>query len=284
MPVGTLRAMPESHVFDTAIALQHQGGDDFAGHTSPAYWNMIGPFGGITAAVALNAVLQHPQLLGEPVAITVNYAGPVGPGPFTARARPVRTNRSTQHWWVELVQAGVDGDESVSTTATVVTAARRATWGASDAPMPAVPAPADLPRSVRPGDVVAWLARYEVRTIEGDIPQVWEGQHAESSLSRWWLRDDPPRPLDFAALTAMADVFFPRVWLKRATRVPVGTVSMTVYFHADGAQLAANGDAHLLAEARAQTFRDGFFDQTGLLWGADGRLLCSTHQVVYYKE
>ena len=48
-----------------------------------------------------------------------------------------------------------------------------------------------------------------------------------------WLRDDPPRPLDFASLTAMADVFFPRVWLRRATRVPVGTVSMTVYFHAD---------------------------------------------------
>ncbi|HQC97759.1 MAG TPA: thioesterase family protein [Aquabacterium sp.] len=275
---------PAPHVFDTAIALAHQGGDDFAGHTSPAYWNMIGPFGGITAAIALNAVLQHPQLLGEPVAVTVNYAGPVGDGPFTARARPARTNRSTQHWWVELVQTGADGEESVSTTATVVTAARRATWGASDAPMPAVPAPADVARSVRPGNVAAWLARYEVRTIEGDIPQVWEGQHAESSLSRWWLRDDPPRPLDFASLTAMADVFFPRVWLKRATRVPVGTVSMTVYFHADGAQLAANGEQYLLAEARAQAFRDGFFDQTGLLWGADGRLLCSTHQVVYYKE
>ena len=89
---------PTPHVFDTAIALQHQGGDDFTGHTSPAYWNMIGPFGGITAAIALNAVLQHPQLLGEPVALTVNYAGPVGQGPFTAQARPARTNRSTQHW------------------------------------------------------------------------------------------------------------------------------------------------------------------------------------------
>ena len=171
--------MTEPHVFDRAIALQHQGDNDFAGHTSPAYWNMIGPFGGITAAVALNAVLQHPQLLGEPVAITVNYAGPVGEGPFTARARPARTNRSTQHWWVELVQTGADGAESVSTTATVVTAARRATWGASDAPMPAVPAPDAVARSVRPGNVAAWLARYEVRTIEGDIPQVWEGQQAQ---------------------------------------------------------------------------------------------------------
>ncbi len=273
-----------SHPFDAAIALQHQAEHGFAGHTSPAYWNMIGPFGGITAAIALNAVLQHPQLLGEPISLTVNFAGPVGQGPFTARARPVRTNRSTQHWLVELMQTDADGSEQLSTTATVVTAARRTTWSASDAPMPAAPAPDSLKRAMRPGALAAWLARYEVRAIQGDIPQVWEGQHAADSLSRWWLRDDPPRPVDFASLTAMADVFFPRLWLKRATRVPVGTVSMTVYFHADSAQLAACGTGYLLAEARAQAFRNGFFDQTGLLWNDQGMLLCSTHQIVYYKE
>lgn len=273
-----------AHPFDTAIALAPAGADQFSGATSPAYWNMVGPFGGITAAIVLNAVLQHPQLLGEPISLTVNFAGPVGQGPITARARPARTNRSTQHWWVELLQTAADGSEQVSTIATVVTAARRPTWSASDAPMPAVPAPATLARSDRSGTPVAWLARYEVRAIQGDIPRRWDGQSADDSLSRWWLRDDPPRPLDFAALTAMADVFFPRVWLKRATRVPVGTVSMTVYFHADSAQLAGCGSGHLLAEARALNFRHGFFDQTGLLWNHQGHLLCSTHQIVYYKE
>ena len=276
--------MSAPHPFDAAIALAPAGTDAFSGATHPAYWNMIGPFGGLTAAVALNAVLQHPQLLGEPVSLTVNFAGPVAEGPFTARARPARTNRSTQHWWVELVQTGADGSEQVSTTATVVTAARRPTWGASDAAMPTVPAPDGLPRSERGGTPVAWIARYEVRSLQGDLPRQWDGQTADDSLTRWWLRDNPPRPLDFASLTAMADVFFPRVWLRRATRVPVGTVSMTVYFHADGAQLAASGDSHLLAEARALNFRHGFFDQTGLLWNAQGHLLCSTHQIVYYKE
>lgn len=280
MPVSP----PLTHPFDQAIALAAQDSHSFSGATSPAYWNMIGPFGGITAAIALNAVLQHSQLLGEPISLTVNYAGPVAEGPFTARARPARTNRSTQHWWVELVQTDANGDEQVSTTATVVTAARRPTWSASDAPMPDAAAPDTLARAVRPGKLAAWLARYEVRPLQGDIPQHWDGQASADSLSRWWLRDDPPRPLDFAALTAMADVFFPRVWLKRATRVPVGTVSMTVYFHADSAQLAASGSSHLLAEARAQAFRNGFFDQTGLLWNAQGMLLCSTHQIVYYKE
>ncbi|GCL63880.1 acyl-CoA thioesterase [Pseudaquabacterium pictum] len=276
--------MSAPHPFDAAIALAPAGSDAFSGHSHPAYWNMIGPFGGLTAAMALNAVLQHPQLLGAPISLTVNFAGPVGEGPITARARPARTNRSTQHWWVELVQTDADGTEQVSTTATVVTAARRPTWSASDATMPTVPAPDGLPRSERGGTPVAWIARYEVRSLQGDLPRQWDGQTADDSLTRWWLRDDPPRPLDFASLTAMADVFFPRVWLRRATRVPVGTVSMTVYFHADSAQLAACGDGHLLAEARALNFRHGFFDQTGLLWNAQGHLLCSTHQIVYYKE
>jgi acyl-CoA thioesterase len=276
--------MPATHPFDAAIALAPSGPDAFIGHSHPAYWNMIGPFGGLTAAMALNAVLQHPQRLGEPISLTVNFAGPVGQGPITARARPARTNRSTQHWWVELLQTDADGSEQVSTTATVVTAARRPTWGASDAAMPTVPAPDGLPRSERGGTPVAWIARYEVRSLQGDLPREWDGQTSDDSLTRWWLRDNPPRPLDFASLTAMADVFFPRVWLRRATRVPVGTVSMTVYFHADGAQLAASGDSHLLAEARALNFRHGFFDQTGLLWNAQGHLLCSTHQIVYYKE
>jgi hypothetical protein len=63
-----------AHAFDTAIALQPLAEHAFAGHTSPAYANFIGPYGGITAAQCLHAVLRHPQRLGDPVAFTVNFA------------------------------------------------------------------------------------------------------------------------------------------------------------------------------------------------------------------
>ena len=98
------------------------------------------------------------------------------------------------------------------------------------------------------------------------------------------MRDDPPRPLDFASLTAIADVFFPRVWLRRATPTPIGTVSMTVYYHADAAQLASLGPGHLLLQARGQGFGGGYFDHSGQLWDEGGSLVATTHQVVYYKE
>jgi acyl-CoA thioesterase len=59
---------------------------------------------------------------------------------------------------------------------------------------------------------------------------------------------------------------------------------MTVYFHASSAELAEVGDGYLLAQARSQAFFNGFFDQSAELWSEAGRLLATTHQVVYYKE
>jgi len=74
------------------------------------------------------------------------------------------------------------------------------------------------------------------------------------------------------------------VWLRRARQVPAGTVSITVYFHAGADLLAQTGTGYLLGQARAQEFRNGFFDQTVQLWNEAGAMLATSHQIVYYKE
>ncbi|HEX2546094.1 MAG TPA: thioesterase family protein, partial [Ramlibacter sp.] len=140
-----------SHPFDSAIALQASDGA-FAGKTSPAYANMIGPYGGITAAQCLHAVLQHPDRLGDPVSLTINFAAALADGPFLVRPRAARTNRSTQHWVVEMLQ-----EDQVVVTATVFTAVRRETWSGHEAKMPDVPRPQDTARTPRHG--VEWLHR-----------------------------------------------------------------------------------------------------------------------------
>ena len=266
------------HAFDSAIALAPQGEGMWQGHTSPAYANMIGPFGGTTAAQALNAVLQPPARLGEPVALTVNFAAALADGPFLVHACPARTNRSTQHWVVDMRQ----GERTVL-TATAVTALRRETWGATETAMPQVPGPDDVPPPARPGRV-EWLNRYDMRFIRGGLPPAWDDTQARDSRTELWVRDQPERPLDFASLTALADVFFPRIWRRRATMTPIGTVSMTVYYHAGNAQLQATGTGWLLGRAEAHAFRDGYFDQAAQMWNEAGELLATTHQVVYYKE
>ncbi|PWW43724.1 acyl-CoA thioesterase [Melaminivora alkalimesophila] len=271
------------HPLDQALALEGTGPGRYQGRITQAYWNMVGPYGGLTAALVLEAVMRHPDLLGEPVALTVNYAAALAEGAFTVEATPVRTTRSTQHWTISVLQAGADGGApQVATTATVLTAQRRETWSGADLPMPEVPGWAEC-APVPPVFPVQWLQRYEMRPVAGMLPAQWDGSEHDST-TQLWVRDAPARPLDFPSLAALADVFYPRIWRRRALRVPAGTVSMTVYFHAGAELLARTGDAPLLGQARAQAFHNGFFDQTGQLWNEAGTLLATTHQIVYYKE
>jgi acyl-CoA thioesterase len=267
-----------SHPFDAAVHLDPLGPGRWRGRTHPAYANMVGPFGGITAAAALRAVLLDPARQGEPVALTVNYAGPLAEGDFVVAAEAVRTNRSTQHWSVRIEQAG-----DVAATASAVLATRRETWSAVEAGFPAAPPAATLERAATLGRA-RWTEAYDIRFVKGALQFVAPPPSDPDSVSLLWVRDEPPRALDFEALTALADTFFPRVFVRRPSWVPIGTVSFTVYFHADGGTLRANGAEPLLAHARAHQFRNGYFDQAGELWGAGGELLAVTHQIVYFKE
>ncbi len=266
------------HPLDLALKLEPAGEHRYVGHTSQAYWNMIGPFGGATAAVMLQAALVHPERLGDPIALTVNFAGPSGDGDFEVEARPSRTNRSTQHWHLELRQNG-----EVTTTGSAVFAVRRQTWNSGEAVMPQVPAAESLP--VMSGFApVKWLGSYDIRAVRGAKPTTAPGTENPDSLSQFWIRDEPARTPDYASMAAWCDAFYPRIFLKRAGFVPAGTVSLTTYFHADAATLAAVGDSHVLGCAQARVFRQGFFDQSAEIWSASGELLATSHQIVYYKE
>ena len=267
------------HDFDAAIRLAPIGEHRFTGATSPAYANMVGPFGGTTCATLLNAAMLHPQRQGEPIAMTVNFAGPVADGAFEIEARPVRTNRSTQHWSLHLLQQGI-----VATTATAVFAQRRDTWSVQEAmapqDMPPAVALARAPVLGRP----AWVQRYDMRFAEGEMPGSFDNEEQPHSNSRLWVRDEPPRLLDFASLAAISDCFFPRIFIRRRMLTPIGTVSLTIFFHADSSLLAEQADRYVLGSARALNYRNGYFDQSAEIWSDSGRLLASTHQIVYFRE
>ncbi|RVT51440.1 thioesterase family protein [Rubrivivax albus] len=267
------------HPLDQATRITPMADHRWQGTTQAAYANMVGPFGGITCAVLLHAALQHPQRAGDPIALTVNFAGPVADGAFEVEARPLRTNRSTQHWSLMLTQDGVP-----CASASAVFAQRRPTWGAPESRPPAgMPAPDALPMAPSEGRP-AWVRCYDMRFAPGEEAFGLDGHEQAHSESRLWVRDAPPRPLDFVALAALADSFFPRVFVRRRRVAPIGTITLSTYFHADAAMLAAQGDRHLLGTARAQVFRDGYHDQSATLWSHDGHLLASAHQMVYYRD
>lgn len=268
------------HAFDAALALQPldaQGPGHWLGRPHPDWANMVGPFGGITAAQLLHAACCDPRRIGEPLALTVNYAAAIADDEFVIRAEPARTNNTTQHWTITLLQ----GDQPCA-TASAVFALRRPTWSAPELTMPVVPPAGQVTAETRLPPVT-WPQRYEFRFVEGGWPDYRQPQELPDSRTMLWVRDQPPRPLDVQALAAIADVFYPRVFRRRQRFTPAGTVSLTTYFHADAAALAAQGSRHLLAVAQGRRFSQGFFDQSAELWSDDGHLLASSHQLVYYK-
>jgi acyl-CoA thioesterase len=269
------------HPLDEAIELTETAPGRYTARTHPAYANAVGPFGGVTAAQLLNAAIKHPQALGEPISQTVHFAAPISDELMQIDANPVRTNRSTQHWLVQAFQHG-----QLVAMCTAVFAVRRDTWSAVDAEFPGQqPAPETL-------QAMSWSKRprftqcYDLRYISGmvSLDQPDTGTEPGDAESRLWVRDEPPRPLDFPALASICDVFFPRIFVRRRRWTPIGTVTMTSYFHADSQTLAGIGSAHVLGCARSQVYQNGFFDQSAEVWAADGRLLATTHQMVYFKE
>lgn len=272
--------MTQTHAFDAALALAPNGPLQWSGHTHPAYSNFNGQFGGITAATLLRAVLTAAEG-GTPVSATVNYCAAMTQGPFSLSVREIRRGRTLQHWSADLVQ----GDK-VCATALVALAQRKASWSHTPLTQPEAPPPDQVARLAL-GDGKGWVGQYDMRIIEGSIEHLRGKapfEAPQSARSLLWLRHSTPRPLDFEGLMCMSDAFFVRMIQVRNTFPPMGTVSISTYFHCDAAALAAQGDDYLLCNVDSRVFRDTFHDQSAELWSRDGALLANTHQIVWYAE
>ncbi len=265
------------HLFDQAISLS--GTPQSRTNTiSPAYQNMVGPFGGVTAATLLNAVMTHPDVIGSPVSMTVNYLGPIATDEITIKPKLVRTNRSNQHWMLEVLC-----DDEMVLTSLVIFGSRVESWTDTDLMFPQVVSHEQL-ASMPTDNLPPWPQQYDMRFVKGNpFAPPAEALDEPSSESLQWTADRPPRKLDFASLTALSDAMFPRLFVHQRAVVPVGTVTLTIYFHIAAAELEELSSPWVLTHVRAGKFSNSYFDHTGELWSEDGCLLVTTNQMAYYK-
>lgn len=266
------------HPLDAAVKLDVSA-DRLTGATSDAYWNFTGPFGGVTAATLLQAAMQHPKRQNLPAAMTINYCAPVAKGAFDLHVAEKRTNRTTQHFTVEMVQ----GADTVI-TASLFFAGRPEGFFQATAQMPRVlpPEKIDPPKAKAP---LAWIDRFDMRFASGfPVIRKDESEPLGTARTEVWLRDDPVRKLDFLALMNMSDAFFARPFHVLGRLIQVGTVSMTTYFHCDESDLAEVGDDYVLGVADANILAKGYADQTAWLWSRGGRLLATSQQMLYFRD
>lgn len=269
----------DQHALDRATQLEPVADGVLRGHTDPAYWNLAGPFGGITAAAMLRAIIERPDRQGTPVALTTSFFAPVAEGAFEIRVTRQAGGRHVQHWAAEMWQG-----ERLVTGVSAVTGRRERSWSHQVGQYPDAPAPETIPPLATEGRS-DWLRNYRFRMIKGDIASsagTWE--QPGDAHSMLWVSDWPSRPLDYIALAALSDTFFLRLLQMRGAMVPMGTVALTTYFHSTDEELARQGEAPLLGEAGAERVNAHFHDQRVRLWGEGGVLLASGVQLVWFRE
>jgi acyl-CoA thioesterase len=268
------------HPFDRATFVTADAEGVWQAHTSDDYWNMNGPFGGVTAATLLNVAVQSVAADLEPVSLTVNFCAPMAAGPLTIRCHETRSGKWVTH--LQLNMASADG--RTVATASVVMARRTETMSHLCAAPPAAAGPDEL--APMPDDArFRWLQQYEFRFARGALRLEAGAQTPEgNAASTLWVRHREPRPLDWLSLAALCDIFFLRIFHLRNALVLAGTVSMTAHFHADQSALRCQLDRPVLGCADALVFSRNFFDQRAQLWSDDGHLLATSTQVAWFAE
>ena len=265
------------HLFDQSTALKRTSGDApevrFEGMASAHFKNMIGPYGGWSAAVLAKSLIEAAGPEMELVSITTDFLAGAREGPVTLDVVCDRGGKNTQFWNASLT---AKGDKGPSNKAMGILSRRRETIAWTEGSRPDAPPPEDCDRANLP---MAWSRTVEMRPTQS--PPFGKGIDRTDNLA--WIRLDPARPLDAVALVALADTPTPRLFFVTGEFGMVATVSMTVYLHASPEDYAAVGTDYMLIETHAARGGRGFYDQHARIWSRDGRLLATTQQIVWYK-
>ena len=267
-----------AHLFDDATRVR-AGDSRWIGHTSTDYWAFVGPFGGVTAATMLRALIDHPERSGDPLVPHRQFLR-------ADRGRRLRPRRPPDQG--QPLDAALVGRTDAGRNRRRDLCHRGVCGAPSVMVAPAGGISASHAVRTDPVRIRRWRRRGSGNTIcalSRAHPKLGGPPHAEpaSALIQSVDRRPDARRIDALSLMAMSDAFFGRIFHVRNELVPFGTVSLTTYFHADAADLMAEDITRVLAVADAKIFHKSFGDQTGELWSPGGRLLATTTQIAYFK-
>lgn len=260
---------------DETLRLERREADVFVGRTDQTYWNLIGPYGGWIATIMLKAVLPDAPTGFEPLIVTVDFMKAPKEGAIVIRRWCDRAGRTASFWRVTLEMP----DGTLCARAQITLAPHRETHEFSGHQIPDVP---DAP-DVEPFDAsllpVKWAGRYDTRIVKGQF-----GTQSADTHSIVWIRDADGRPLDHLSLTAIADSPLPRLFLATGRVSNISTISMTTYVHAASAELDAIASEPILVDCHCKRAGGGFYDQHSKFYSPQGRLIATSHQMVWYDR
>jgi acyl-CoA thioesterase len=263
--------------FDADSAVEDRGGGRFAARMSERWWVGKGPNGGYVAAVILRAIQAAAPGERPPRSLTVHFQRSPQAGPVEIAVTLEREGGRASFLSARLEQGG----EVQATALAVLSDAWAEGERYSEARMPDGGEPGEL-HAAEP-DRVPGMPRmfqnYRTRPALGE-PAFSGGKPANGA----WIRTREPRLLDAPLAATFLDAWFPApfIHLDRPHRAP--TIDYTVHFRSPLPPPGASPEDAYLVAFESSLARDGFFEEDGELWSADGVLLAQSRQLALLLE
>lgn len=231
-----------------------------------------GMFGGWTAAALLKSVLIDPRVEGEASAINVTYVSRIAPkSDLIVRAQPLGGGRSVKAWRTEIF--GDDGVGPLATANVVLTNKRATTSDFTEFTRPEAPEPETLPMVHPPAGFG-----------QGIDMRAWKYPFGnEDSRYANWLRERSGHPVDHVLLAFLSDAYPPRIMGRSPALKPSSTLTLSTYFFATAAELAAIGDDFILNEAVGTRAEASTIGSQLRMWSRSGALLATSEQLCWYR-
>lgn len=276
-PEGPESADPGPFERDTAVTRDGPRGSEthFDATVSGEWRAGRGPHGGYLAAMLLRALCEAvAEPARAPRSLTIHYARAPEPGPVRIRTVLEREGRSLSTLSARVEQEG--------RLIALALSAFSVPWSGpeiSELPLPAVAGP-DASRKA--GTALEFGAPPFTRHLVMQ-PRFqgapFDGVGHPMELGAW-LGLAEARPIDALTLAFFSDALIPAPFMRIERPTAAPTIDLTIHFRVPMPR-TPNPDPHELcfARVRAGVIHDGFFEEDGVIWAADGTVPAHSRQL-----
>lgn len=261
--------MSEHISYTDLLASMRRQKDGSSEVTIPVNW-MQGrtTYGGLSAALCLQAVEHSYQDLPPLRSAQINFVGPAG-GRVEISDSELRRGKS-----VAYIESRMHGEQGLATHCVFAFGAPRKSHLLGDfTPRPAVAGPADSEDFFKNGPGPVFTSEFECRLSEGALPI----SGTDKTEFYIWIRHRDQTPTNDVTLLSIADMPPPAVLPMFKQPAPVSSMTWMMNFLQNNPQ--TEGGWWLMRSA-AEHARDGYSSQDMQVWNTNGDLVISGRQNV----
>ena len=257
--------------FRTDTAVEALGGGRFGVLIKEAWSGPPGPNGGYVAALILRAIRAAiDDGTRAPRSLTIHYLRPPQEGEVEIAVEIERAGRSATTCSARMLQGGKTTCLALSVLSTRFEAA--ADWTTPAPEVPSAEGIEPIDASFLPPRIFDQL---EMRPTFGGIP--FTGTEGEAG---GWMRTKQPSALEPELIAMYTDCWWPAPFARLEAPVLAPTLDLTIHFRGSP---PPGERQQVLGRFTSSTSDQGFFEEDGQLWSADGTLLAQSRQLALIR-